>query len=77
MTRAKSEDKKAQYELALVYYFNLGDEVDPSKGFYWARLSAEQGVKEAEKFVAAAYRVGLGTTVDKQKALEWSAKTKK
>jgi TPR repeat protein len=67
---ANRGDSSSQYYLAIVYfkgYYEVGH-VDYKKALYWFTLAAENGIKEAFKFLGRMYRDGLGVTEDPYKS---------
>lgn len=76
MTRAaEGGNAEAQFNLALNYSQGLnGAPKNEAESFRWARLSAEQGYAQAERFLGACYEFGFGTTQDKAQADVWYRK---
>ena len=65
-----SEDAKAQYLMAYMYYHGLGVPRDYKKAFDLFEASSEQGNIEALTFVAYMYDEGKGVAINKKKAFD-------
>ncbi|GBC03100.1 hypothetical protein RclHR1_00050008 [Rhizophagus clarus] len=71
---AENGDKKAQYNLAHLYYTGEAVEKDLNKAFYWYQKAAENGIKFAMNRLAIHYYNGEGTEKDLEKAFYWCQK---
>src|SRR5688572_19651694 len=69
--RAESEDKFAQYELAILYEEGSGTERNLEKAFYWYQKAAENGYGVAQFTIGCLYNDGKGTEKDLKKAFHW------
>lgn len=65
-----SEDAKAQYLMAYMYYHGLGVARDYKKAFDLFEASSEQGNMEALTFLAYMYDEGKGVAINKKKAFD-------
>lgn len=73
MTRAaRAGNAEAQFNLALYYSRGLYQTAkDQKESFRWARLSADQGYAQAERFVGACYEYGIGVPANQAEAALW------
>lgn len=73
MTRAARDGyAEAQFNLALYYSQGLHQTAkDQKESFRWARLAADQGYAQAERFVGACYEYGIGVQKDPAEAALW------
>ncbi|WP_165067188.1 tetratricopeptide repeat protein [Desulfovibrio sp. ZJ200] len=73
MTRAANAgNAEAQFNLALYYSKGLHQTAkDPKESFRWARLAADQGYAQAERFVGACYEHGFGIPENQAEAALW------
>lgn len=73
MTRAANHgNPEAQFNLALFYSQGLfGLAKNEQESFRWARLSAEKGYAQAERFLGACYEYGFGTTANAAESELW------
>ena len=47
---------------------------NPEESFRWAKLAADQGFAQAQRYVGACYEYGVGTTRDATTAAQWYSK---
>ena len=73
MTRAaKAGYAEAQFNLALYYSQGLHQTAkDQKESFRWAKLAADQGYAQAERFVGACYEYGIGVGEDPAEDAIW------
>lgn len=73
MTRAAdSGNAEAQFNLALYYSKGLYQTAkDQKESFRWAKLAADQGYAQAERFVGACYEYGFGVPANQAAAALW------
>ena len=71
---AKFGDIYSQGMLGDRFYYGKGVKQNYEKAFQWYKLSAEQGVKQAQYNLAGCYEMGRGVIQDMGKALEWYMK---
>lgn len=71
---AKWGDIYSQGMLGDRYYHGKGVDRDYEKAVYWYKLSAEQGVKQAQYNLARCYELGHGIKQSRENALEWYKK---
>lgn len=73
MTRAaRAGNAEAQFNLALYYSRGLYQTAkDQKESFRWAKLSADQGYAQAERFVGACYEYGIGVPANQAEAALW------
>lgn len=77
LAKAKQGDARSQYLVGAAYLRGLEKqkiELDPGKGIFWLKKSAEQGAGEAYDGLAVVYRDGLGVESDSEKWQEYLAK---
>ena len=66
---ADTGDKRAQYELALLYAAGTDVRKDNALAFYWCRKSADQGYSLAQYALATYYEKGIGVSVNTNQAI--------
>ncbi len=73
MTRAANSGyAEAQFNLALYYSQGLYQTAkDQKESFRWAKLAADQGYAQAERFVGACYEYGIGVQENPAEAAIW------
>lgn len=71
---ADSGDKRAQYDLALLYMEGTEIGKDDALAVYWCRTSAEQGYALAQYTLATYYLKGIGTDKNLPNAKYWFEK---
>ncbi len=73
MTRAaRAGYAEAQFNLALYYSQGLNQIAkDQKESFRWAKLAADQGYAQAERFVGACYEYGIGVQENAAEAALW------
>ena len=73
MTRAANSGyAEAQVNLALYYSQGLNQTAkDQKESFRWAKLAADQGYAQAERFVGACYEYGIGVQENPAEAAIW------
>ena len=73
MTRAaNSGNAEAQFNLALYYSQGMYQTAkDQKESFRWAKLAADQGYAQAERFVGACYEYGIGVPANPAEAVLW------
>ena len=73
MTRAaNSGNAEAQFNLALYYSQGMYQTAkDQKESFRWAKLAADQGYAQAERFVGACYEYGIGVPANPAEAALW------
>jgi TPR repeat protein len=74
LAKAKQGDARSQYLVGAAYLRGLENqkvEMDPDKGVFWLKKSAEQGAGEAYDGLAVVYREGLGVEPDSEKWQEY------
>ena len=67
--KAKTGDSEMQLELAEKFYYGRGVEIDYTKSFKWASLSAAQDSPKAQYRLASLYIQGRGISKDENKAI--------
>ena len=70
---AKAGDKKAQYQLAVLYRNGQGVKQNYERAAYWMQQSAEQGFKRAQYSLAVYYEDGEGVKKNRDRAIHWYA----
>ena len=68
---AENGDKRAQNNLASLYYKGQGTERDYKMAIKWYILAAEQGFSQAQLSLATMYEQGQGIPQDYKLALKW------
>lgn len=75
---AEAGNPEAQFNLAINFGQGLyGAPKNDVESFRWARLAAQQGYAQAERYLGACYEYGFGTDANPQLAQEWYAKAEK
>ena len=68
---AKQGDAQAQYNLAGLYVYGYGVDLDEKKAFEWYKKSAQQGLAKAQYNVGAMYLTSTGVNQSYKKAKHW------
>lgn len=72
---ADNGNAEARFNLALYYsQGKFGFPKNPEESFRWAKLAADQGFAQAQRYVGACYEYGVGTTQDATTAAQWYSK---
>ena len=72
---AKQGDKKAQYDLGVIYSKGEGVSQNYEEAFKWYKKSAQQGYKEAQYILGFMYDKGKGVKQSYQEAINWWKKS--
>ncbi len=74
LVKAQKGDVDAQLQLAGIYYYGKGVDIDYKKAFYWSNKVAEQNNVAAFFNVGKMYLLGEGTQKNTEKGLYWLKK---
>lgn len=72
--KAKRGDRKAQYDLGLIYTEGRGVPKDERKAFKYYTMAAKQGLADAQYNLGVIYHEGRGVSRDVRRAMKWFKK---
>jgi len=72
---AEAGDSNTQFELATMYYSDIGVIQDRTKSIHWFTESAKQGHVDAQQFLGMTYAIGQDVTRDYEQSFYWLSKS--
>ena len=71
LAAAEAENRTARYRVALMYLNGQGTEKNEKRAFHFMRLSARDGLTQAQKALSDMYRNGTGVAQDDYGVFSW------
>lgn len=71
LAAAEAENRAARYRVALMYLNGQGTEKNEKRAFHFMRLSARDGLTQAQKALSDMYRNGTGVAQDDYGVFSW------
>lgn len=71
LAAAEAENRSARYRVALMYLNGQGTEKNEKRAFHFMRLSARDGLIQAQKALSDMYRNGTGVAQDDYGVFSW------
>ena len=71
LAAAEAENRAARYRVALMYLNGQGTEKNEKRAFHFMRLSARDGLIQAQKALSGMYRNGTGVAQDDYGVFSW------
>lgn len=71
LAAAEAENRSARYQVALMYLNGQGTEKNEKRAFHFMRLSARDGLTQAQKALSDMYRNGTGVAQDDYGVFSW------
>ena len=71
LAAAEAENRTARYRVALMYLNGQGTEKNEKRAFHFMRLSARDGLTQAQKALSGMYRNGTGVAQDDYGVFSW------